>query len=513
MEQHRRKIVRNSVMIIALLAAGTILFSIFQPMLTKSATVTASGAATKEVKAEVGNVTVGVTESGTVSIGTKNQKYDLSLGSTSTTSTATSSATSTSTVISTSTSSLSLEVESVEAQVGQIVKVGDPILKLTSASVENVRTALASAVKNAQYNLSQAKINRDKAKLTALYDYKANKALGSTAKAEYDATLAQLNIDVADAERAIADAQERIAEIPGDISDIQDEINDLDEDSDSAQVTQLKKQITTLEDEKNTLEESLPTLNMKLDKAKRDRLAGQTTAKQSYDDNMVTYHNADALYKIAQSGLDDEVTSATKDLDTANTNLADFKTLVNEQSVLAEYAGTLTTIGYATGDTLAKATAIATIQDPSDVTVSADVAQDDISSVSVGTTVNLALSAYPNEIFTATVSGIAASVTNMRTSSVSYPVTATLNGDVSKIYDGMTGTVTFVTKEVKDVVHISNKAIITEGTKTYVNLKKADGTISKVEVVTGFSNGIQVEIKSGLADGDTVVIESQVTAA
>jgi HlyD family secretion protein len=505
MEQHRRKMVRNTAVIVALVAAGAILFGIFQPLVKDKAAVAAAASASKEVKAEVGSVTVGVTESGTVSIGTNNQKYDLTLTSSASTSSSTPQSSGT------GTSSLALEVESVEALVGEVVKVGDPILKLTASSVENVRTTLETAVKTAQINLAEAKINRDKAKLAAQYDYKANKALGSTAKAEYDATVAQLNINVVAAERAIADANERIAEIPVDIGNVQTEIDSLNQYADSFQRAQLNDQITSLLDELATLQESLPTLNMKLEKAKRDRTANLSITKQTYDNSIVTYRNAEALYQIALNGIDDTVTSTTKALATSTSNLEDFNALVKDQSILAQYAGTLTTVGYAAGDTLSAATAIATIQNPADVTVNADVAQDDIAVVTVGNTVNIEFSAYPNEIFTATVSAISASVTNMRTSSVSYPVTATLTGDVSKIYDGMTGNVTFVTKEVKNVVHITNKAIINEGTKAYVNLKTADGSIQKTEVVTGFSNGYQVEIKSGLAAGDVVVLESQVT--
>ena len=36
----------------------------------------------------------------------------------------------------------------------------------------------------------------------------------------------------------------------------------------------------------------------------------------------------------------------------------------------------------------------------------------------------------------------------------------------------MSAEVTFVTKEIKDVLYISNKAVTTEGTKSYVTKKK-----------------------------------------
>ena len=42
-------------------------------------------------------------------------------------------------------------------------------------------------------------------------------------------------------------------------------------------------------------------------------------------------------------------------------------------------------------------------------------------------------------------------------------------------------------------------------------MKDADGTIRTVDVETGFSDGVNVEIMSGLTEGETVLIESQVT--
>ena len=155
---------------------------------------------------------------------------------------------------------------------------------------------------------------------------------------------------------------------------------------------------------------------------------------------------------------------------------------------------------------------LAVIQDPSAVTVSVDSAQDDISLGLIGNSVNIEFTAYPDEVYHGTVTAISASVTDFRTSTVSYPVTVTLSGDTARIYDGMTGNVTFITKEVTDVIHVSNKAILREGTTSYVKRKLADSTVERVEVETGFSNGYQVEIISGLSEGDVVLIESQVNA-
>jgi len=44
-----------------------------------------------------------------------------------------------------------------------------------------------------------------------------------------------------------------------------------------------------------------------------------------------------------------------------------------------------------------------------------------------------------------------------------------------------------------------------------VKKKEADGSITRQEIITGFSDGVNVEIKEGLSEGDTVLIESKVS--
>lgn len=178
--------------------------------------------------------------------------------------------------------------------------------------------------------------------------------------------------------------------------------------------------------------------------------------------------------------------------------------------ITTEYAGTILSVGYEKGETLNNDTAITTYADAKAVEVTVSVLQEDISNVEIGETVNIAFTAYEDELYHGIVTGITTSESKS-SSTVSYDVTINVTGDVSKIYEGMTANVTFVTKELKDVIYVSNKAIQTEGTKSYVK-RVRDGKTEKVEVKTGFSNGTCVEIKEGLSKGETVLMESQVGA-
>ncbi|MGL4336089.1 MAG: HlyD family efflux transporter periplasmic adaptor subunit, partial [Turicibacter sp.] len=57
-----------------------------------------------------------------------------------------------------------------------------------------------------------------------------------------------------------------------------------------------------------------------------------------------------------------------------------------------------------------------------------------------------------------------------------------------------------------DVLMLSNKAITLKDGKQVVNVKNEDGTVTETEITTGFSDGKNSEIISGLSEGDTVVV-------
>jgi HlyD family secretion protein len=59
-------------------------------------------------------------------------------------------------------------------------------------------------------------------------------------------------------------------------------------------------------------------------------------------------------------------------------------------------------------------------------------------------------------------------------------------------------------QEHKGVLIIPERLILSEGEKSYVEVKE-DETISKVEVKTGLSDGLNIEILEGLEEGDVIV--------
>lgn len=135
--------------------------------------------------------------------------------------------------------------------------------------------------------------------------------------------------------------------------------------------------------------------------------------------------------------------------------------------------------------------------------------EEDMANVILGSEASITFIAYPDTPFRAQVTEISEASTDS-SGNVTYDVTATLQGDVSGLFQGMTGDITFIEQEVTDVLYVSERAIYTEGKNSYVKVYDDNGNVKQIQVTTGFSDGTNVEIVEGLQEGDIVLIERKV---
>ena len=443
----------------------------------------------KETTVVKGNLTVGVTESGSVSIGTLTQEFGLGESESGSSTQSYAGVGSMAGNAGNSSSGVSLEVEEVYVAVGQKVEEGEPLLKISAESIAEYRENLKDAVNDASESLSEAKLSAEKKQLSADYNYSANIAKGNVAEANYNATLEQLQAEV-DAVQEDVDYYAAAA----------DYYWNLVVDGDDSYSEKLAE-----------VQEKYDEAAAKLTTTQNNYTTKALQAKKEYEETMLNYNSASTQYTIDVNGIGNDVDSASETLADAKETLQEFEDFIGDGIVYAEYSGKLMAVGYSAGDALSSDTVIADFSDATAVTMTVAVSQEDISQIAIGDVVMIELTAYDGEEFSGTVSEMDTSASS-GTSTVSYNVKVTFNGDISKVYADMTGNVTFIQKQVPDVVYVSNKAIINEGTASYVKVKQEDGTFKKVEVVTGFSDGVNVEIVSGLNEGDIVIIESRVVS-
>lgn len=88
----------------------------------------------------------------------------------------------------------------------------------------------------------------------------------------------------------------------------------------------------------------------------------------------------------------------------------------------------------------------------------------------------------------------------------SYKVIIELEPTEKIFLSDMMGEAKLVSQEVKDVLKIPGEALVNKGGRQYVIVRDPAGGFQEKEVQTGFTNGREVEITSGLQEGDEVVV-------
>lgn len=174
----------------------------------------------KESQVIKGNLAKGVTESGSVDVGTAVQAFDLDISE------FTGSGNFTfdmggqgggmmmgmmpGTSDTGSSADRQLEIEQVYVEAGQEIEAGTPVLKLTRESVEGIRTELSQDVTDAELVYQQALTSQKQTEVDAEGEYKLNSLYASYSQAEYDETVSALTEAVEEAEEALADAEEEL---------------------------------------------------------------------------------------------------------------------------------------------------------------------------------------------------------------------------------------------------------------------------------------------------------------
>ena len=168
--------------------------------------------------------------------------------------------------------------------------------------------------------------------------------------------------------------------------------------------------------------------------------------------------------------------------------------------------GTVLELGTAAGEmqrSLETSNGIATIANLDTVWVTGDLYERDLAKVHLHQPVDVILQAYPGELFHATVSNIG-DLLDPATHSVKLRVTLANPGH--KLKPGLFATLRLA-QPPSSVILIPSAAVLHEGEAMEVNTETSRGEYAARQVKTGTVHGDQVEIVSGLHDGDRVVVQ------
>lgn len=144
------------------------------------------------------------------------------------------------------------------------------------------------------------------------------------------------------------------------------------------------------------------------------------------------------------------------------------------------------------------------IVNPATIVFTAEADQTDVVKLKEGTVADITLDSYPDKPLKGTVGEIAFTPTAGEAGTV-YEVKLTMDIDYTdySLRMGMTGDVSFVLSEKKDVLAVPQRYVKTVNGQRLV-YKKNDSRSSVVKVSTGETLDGQTEILSGLNEGETI---------
>jgi len=207
------------------------------------------------------------------------------------------------------------------------------------------------------------------------------------------------------------------------------------------------------------------------------------------------------------SGTLADAAAAENDAASARAALATANDRLVATRVLAPFDGVITGVRVGEGANYGAGGELATIADASDLYATADLDEVDRPSVGVGQGATLSVTAFPAASLTGRITAVS-NTSQSRGGSTVYPMQLAFDRPADgslALLPGMTIDVRLTVAARKGVLILPSNAIRSAGQRRYATVLR-DGRPVEVEIQTGVRSGGEVEIASGLAEGDAVVL-------
>lgn len=275
------------------------------------------------------------------------------------------------------------------------------------------------------------------------------------------------------------------------------------------------------------------TQNNNLDEAKSKLKVYQAQRKSAsvkYQVAQSKFNRISKLYQMNSISQDDYETTK-EELEVAKASVTEYDELIAQASISVKTAetnlsytsidGVVISIPVSEGQTVnsnQSAPTIVQVADLSKMLIKAEVAEGDITKVKKGMEVEVATVANPDKTYKSTVQSVdyatstltdneySESVSN--TSAVYYYANIILDNKDGNLRIGMTTTNTITINSVKNVLSVPVVAVQKVNGKSVVKVvkDKEKNIIEERKVTTGIQDGLSIEIKSGLSEGEEVVV-------
>ncbi len=242
---------------------------------------------------------------------------------------------------------------------------------------------------------------------------------------------------------------------------------------------------------------------------------GTSTTPDTSDPNYIqenaTWLQAEADYKNQASVISQAQTQL---------NSASLALLQVSPTVTSPISGTVTGLSLQVGSVLGSASdssgnqtaqKIASIQTTAQPTITVNLTQVDIPKIKVGNKATLTFDAFSDKTFTGEVVSID-TIGSVSSGVTTYPAVIKLDTSSADIFSNMTATANIITDSKSDVLIVPSSALVSSNGETFARVLK-NNQETQVAVTTGLASSTQVEITSGLSEGDMVITGTTSSAA
>jgi HlyD family secretion protein len=299
--------------------------------------------------------------------------------------------------------------------------------------------------------------------------------------------------------------------------------------------TVVKKGQLLAELDRSNLNEQLKTAQASVSNAQ----SNLTLAQQQYDRIKILYDNKAATLEAYESAVN-SLTLAKNQLKTAQSELSRAQTNLSYATIYSPIDGVVMDKAVEEGQTVAASfntpTLFTIANDLTKMQVETKVDEADIGEVKAGQPVTFTVDAFPDDVFTGIVKEVRINPT-VTANVVTYTVIIDAPNPESKLFPGMTASVTITTKKESGVCIpmtalfasidpemmkqlekkgytfkslYKNQEEVAQGlkdiSKKTIWVKAGENTYEQKSVTVGLNNGVNTLITEGLRDGEEVVV-------
>jgi HlyD family secretion protein len=269
------------------------------------------------------------------------------------------------------------------------------------------------------------------------------------------------------------------------------------------------------QEERLSLNGDVTKTEMDRDQAQRDvaaleKLQAQGAASaaevSAAKDRLVAANNSLALLEKKQSGRYDstDIAHAKATLDDAQAGYAAAQVVVNEANVKAPFAGTVYSVPVSKSEYVQAGDKLLQMADLSRMQVRAYFDEPQIAKIREGMPIAISWDAMPDREWHGHVERVPATIYTLGTRNVGQALISIDDTD-GKLLPSTNVTVSVTTSDTPDALNVPRDALHTEQGRSYV-YRVINGKLRRTPVVVGALNLTQVQIVSGLHEGETVAL-------